>query len=77
MSFPRSWLSLSLKFPLDLSKKQAQHSALLLRSSAPAHNFSGSLEQAIAPLLPLGYPNIHLATEIAEMSIRTNLKLST
>jgi AraC-like DNA-binding protein len=71
VSFPRSWLSLSLKFPLDLSRKQAQHSALLLRSSAPAHNFSGSLQQVIAPLLSLGYPDIHVAAEIAEMSIRT------
>jgi AraC-like DNA-binding protein len=71
VSFPRSLLSLSLKSPLNLSRKQAQKSDLLLRSSAPAHNLSDSLQQAIAPLLPIGYPDIHLAAEIAGMSIRT------
>jgi AraC-like DNA-binding protein len=71
VSFPRSLLSLSLKYPINLSRKQAQTSDLLLRSSAPAHNLSDSLQQAIAPLLPIGYPDIHLAAEIAGMSIRT------
>ena len=71
VSFPHSLLNLSIKHPLNLSGEQVQTSELLLRSSAPAHNLSNSLQQAIAPLLPSGYPDIHLAAEIAGMSIRT------
>ncbi len=71
VNFPRSFLSLPLKSPLNLSRKQTQTSDLLLRSSAPAPNLSDSLQQAIAPLLSIGYPDIHLAADIAGMSIRT------
>lgn len=71
VSFPRSLLSLSLKSPLHLSREQAKTSDLLLRSSAPAYNLRDSLQQAISPLLSIGYPDIHLAAEIAGMSIRT------
>lgn len=69
--FPRSFLSLPLNHQFDLNHQPCQKDWDKLHSSSPAENLSGSLQQAIAPLLPGGYPDIHLATEITGMSVRT------
>jgi AraC-like DNA-binding protein len=69
--FPRSFLSLPLKLPVTLDKKPSQQDWENLYSSSPVDNLSGSLKQVIAPLLSSGYPDIHLATEITGMSVRT------
>jgi AraC-like DNA-binding protein len=69
--FPRSFLSLPLKLSVALDNKPSSQDRDNLYSSSPIHNLSGSLKQAIAPLLSSGYPDIHLATEITGMSVRT------
>jgi AraC-like DNA-binding protein len=53
------------------SLKKAQKLDLLLRSSAPAHNLSDSLQQAIAPFLKEHYPSVQLAANLSQMSVRT------
>ncbi len=42
-----------------------------LQSTAPAPDLGGSVRQAIAPLLPSGYPDIRLVADIAGLSVRT------
>ncbi|MFN6299992.1 MAG: AraC family transcriptional regulator [Microcystis aeruginosa LG13-03] len=69
--FPRSFLSLPLKFPVALDNKPSQKDRENLYSSSPIQNISGSLKQVITPLLPNGYPDINLAKEITGMSVRT------
>jgi AraC-like DNA-binding protein len=42
-----------------------------LRSSAPADDLGGSVQQAIEGLLRGGYPDVRLAAELAGLSVRT------
>jgi AraC-like DNA-binding protein len=69
--FPSSFLSLPMNYQFDPNSQSSQDDWKKLHSSSPAMNLSGSLQQAISPLLRGGYPDIHLATEITGMSIRT------
>jgi AraC-like DNA-binding protein len=69
--FPRSLLSLPLRSPMELTNGQTQPCRTSLQASAPALDLPGSLQQAIVSLLRGGYPDIHLAAEIAGMSVRS------
>jgi AraC-like DNA-binding protein len=71
ITFPSSYLSLPLQPRLNLSENHRQKDLALLESSAPALDFIGSLNQAIAALLRNGYPDIHLVSQITGTSLRT------
>jgi AraC-like DNA-binding protein len=69
--FPRSLLRLPLRSPIKLTDGQIQQDQASLQASAPATDLSGSLQQALVSLLCGGYPDVHLATEITGLSLRT------
>jgi AraC-like DNA-binding protein len=71
VAFPRSFLSLPLQSSLNSWDGQCQQERENLYASAPVQDFASSLAQVIATLLRGGYPDIHLASEIASMSART------
>jgi AraC-like DNA-binding protein len=69
--FSRSLLSLPLRSAIAPAERQNQQGREYLRSSAPAPDLPGSLQQSLIPLLRGGYPDIQLAAEIAGLSVRT------
>ncbi|MEG3438304.1 helix-turn-helix domain-containing protein [Pannus brasiliensis CCIBt3594] len=71
IAFPRSLLSLQRRTALDSRAPNNPDIWKDLHASAPPQDLLGSLERAIVPLLRGGYPDIHLAAEIAGMSVRT------
>jgi AraC-like DNA-binding protein len=71
VAFPRSFLSLPFPSLANPCHEQRQQDYEILQSSAPAPDFPCSLRQAIATLLREGYPDIHLASEITRMPVRT------
>lgn len=64
---PRYFLS----FPLAPVTDDHQRKYEELQASAPSSTFIISLQQAIASQLREGYPSIHLAAEISQMSVRS------
>ncbi len=54
-----------------ISQEKRQQAGQILELSAPDLDFVGSLRQAIALLLRDTYPDIHLAAEMSQMSVRT------
>lgn len=69
IEFPRSFLSLPLP-SVSKNPHSPEVDYLHVHETAPPKKFSDCLELTIAPLLKEGYPNINIASEIAQMSIR-------
>ncbi len=71
IAFPRYFLALPFPSGLNLREDQQHQESEQLQNSAPSSQFSHSLAQAIAARLREGYPSLHIASEIAQMSIRS------
>lgn len=71
ISFPKSLLIRRLKHPGECDLSQQQQDCALLKTSAPALNFTVSLRQLLQSLLRDGYPHVEMVAEIVGMSTRS------
>jgi AraC-like DNA-binding protein len=71
IAFPRSFLTLPFPKEFNLCEDQKHQEYEKLSQSAPSSQFSHSLTQAIKSQLREGYPSINVASEIAQIPVRT------
>lgn len=71
IAFPSAFLTLPFDSLPNFSSVEQQKDYEILRDSTPSSQFVDSLRQAMMSQLKDGYPSINLASEMAQMSIRT------
>lgn len=71
IKIPKKFLSQSLPFALDPFNLELSTEDKNLYASAPALEFEQSLQQLIQSLLRQGYPEVTLAAEASDMSVRS------